>query len=347
MSFFPGKWLLEEFCVGHADANNTGCTVVLSKNPVGSVAGVHVGGGAPGGRETDVLASGNLVGRANAILLTGGSAYGLAAAEGVVQYLAERSSGYPTEFGMVPIVSSSVLYDLGVTTELNPPSILPYFPNSSLGYQACLYSGQSPAEGNVGVGAGATVGKILGMNFAMKTGVGICSDKFTSVNSTIYTISVVVVSNALGDIVACKDILAGAYNRQTNKFLNTTSLIIGEPVVKEKKPKTGNTTILVIATDFPLDNVAANKAALTCQDALAVAISPVHTMFDGDTIYVTSSQDACEVEPFSLTQFMVMANQVAIRAIERSATEAAPLPPYPSYGSIYCDCCHYPRCIYQ
>jgi L-aminopeptidase/D-esterase-like protein len=259
--------------VGHwtdLDAG-TGCTVVLCENAV--AVGVDVRGAAPATRETDLLRAGALVGRAHAILLTGGSAFGLDAATGVMRFLEERGVGLPTHAAKVPIVSAAALYDLG----LGRADVRP---NASAGYAAAqCASGSTVEEGTVGAGTGATVAKLLGAGGAMKGGIGSAARRLQ--DGTL--VAALLAVNAVGSV----------YDPST-----------GEPIAEPRAtsrsqwPLIGtNTTIGVLATTARLDSAAANRLASLGHDGLALAIRPAHTLYDGDTLFAVSLPSGEPTEP--------------------------------------------------
>jgi L-aminopeptidase/D-esterase-like protein len=278
--------------VGHAHNSEarTGCTVVLCDDE-GAVAGVDVRGAAPGTRETDLLEPGNLVERVHAVALTGGSVFGLDAACGVVRWLEERGVGFDTGVARVPIVPAAVIFDLAV----GDPGVRPDF---SMGYAACeRASSRAVEEGQVGVGAGATVGKILGPGLASAGGVATASVKLASG----VTVGALVVVNSFGDIVdpASGRILAGARRPGGRGWLDTQRAIAGAAFAQDDEtgesappgsfPAIENTTLAVIATDAALTKAQARKVASMAHDGMARAIRPIHTMFDGDTIFALST----------------------------------------------------------
>jgi L-aminopeptidase/D-esterase-like protein len=283
--------------IGHAHnlKSRTGCTVILCEAN-GAVCGVDVRGAAPGTRETDLLDPGNLVERVHAILLSGGSAFGLDAATGVMQFLEERGIGFDTGVARVPIVPAAVIYDLAIGDAHIRP-------NAQMGYQACVNaSSETVEEGQVGAGAGAMVGKISGIANASDGGIATLSMKLASGA----TVGVLVVVNAFGDIVDPTNgqILAGARMPGGQSFLNTQKVIeqgiTRNSAARKAKGKThlaahpfstaiANTTLAVIATDATLTKAQARKVAGMAHDGLARAIKPVHTMFDGDTIFTLST----------------------------------------------------------
>ena len=254
----------------------TGCTVVLCEH--GAIAGVDVAGSAPGTRETDLLRPMNQVEKVHAILLSGGSAFGLDAAGGVMRYLEERSVGYTTVAGKVPIVPAAILYDLAIgNSEVRP--------GPTEGYQACLNTTDSEiAEGCVGAGTGATVGKLLGAAHAVKGGIGTASEKVAGD----VIVAALVVVNAFGDVIDPKtgDILAGARRPDGKGFANSAELLRQGHSYKPS-PAT-STTIGVVATNAYLSKEQINKVAQMAQAGVARAINPCHTMHDGDALFALS-----------------------------------------------------------
>ncbi len=251
----------------------TGCSVVLAR--AGAIAGVDVRGAAPGTRETDLLAPANLVQQAHAVLLSGGSAWGLDAAGGVMRWLEEHNIGLQTGYGLVPIVPGAVLFDLGVGDARIRP-------DAAAGYQACAAaSAQAPAQGNVGAGTGATVGKLLGLARAMKGGIGTAS-----VAAGGYTVGALIACNAVGDVFdpASGRLLAGARSEDGRRIAGTRDALLAGQSAQRLLPGT-NTTIGVVATDAVLTKPQAQRLAQVAHDGLARAINPVHTMLDGDTLF--------------------------------------------------------------
>ena len=249
--------------VGH-DTNleaGTGCTVILCDTP--AMGGVDVRGGAPATRETDLLRPMTLVEGVNAIVLTGGSAFGLDAAGGVMLYLEERGIGYDTGVARVPIVPAAAIFDLAF-------GLASIRPDASAGYRACEQASSEPvAQGTVGAGTGATVGKMAGPNFMTKGGLGSASMLLS--DGTL--VGAIVVVNAVGDIVdpRAQTVIAGTRRSDGPDFL------AGNPF--------GNTTIAVVATNAALTKEQTNKVAQMAHDGMAQAIHPAHTMFDGDTVF--------------------------------------------------------------
>jgi L-aminopeptidase/D-esterase-like protein len=275
--------------VGHADDAEalTGCTIVLF--PEGAVAGVDQRGGAPGTRETDLLHPLHLVQKVNAVLLTGGSAFGLDAAGGVVRYLEEHGAGYSVVTVKVPIVPAAVIFDLMVgRADVRP--------DAAMGYEACRRAGRGrPAEGNAGAGMGASVGKILGMGGAMKSGVGTAS---VEVGGGI-VVGAIVVVNALGDVIdpITGQVIAGARVIRVGPmrlggggpFADTLAVMrsmVGRTALRLAAKS--NTVIGVVATNAGLTKEGANIVARMAHDGIARAIRPAHTQLDGDTLFALS-----------------------------------------------------------
>jgi L-aminopeptidase/D-esterase-like protein len=245
----------------------------------GAVAGVDVRGAAPGTRETDLLHPSNLVDRAHAVLLAGGSAWGLDAAAGVMRWLEEQQIGLEVGFGRVPIVPAAVLFDLPV----GDASIRP---DAQAGYQACLAAGgQAPAEGNVGAGAGALVGKVFGLSRAMRGGIGSASVTLDGI-----TVGALIACNALGDVIDpdTGQVIAGARTADGRSLLNIRQAILAGDSPRPLLAGT-NTTIGVIATDAKLSKTQAQRLAQIGHDGLARSINPVHTLSDGDTLFALST----------------------------------------------------------
>ena len=255
----------------------TGCSVVIARE--GAVAGVDVRGAAPGTRETDLLAPGNLVEQVHAIMLAGGSAWGLEAATGAVRWLEEHGVGLDVGVGRLPLVPAAVLFDLHVGD-------MKVRPDAAAGYAACnAATCEPPAEGNVGAGAGAVVGKMFGLQHAMKGGVGTASVTVAGV-----TVGALIACNAVGDVVDPDTgrPLAGARAADGLTLRDTRhTLLRGEP--PHPLLAGSNTTIGVIATDARLTKVQAQRLAVAGHDGLARSINPVHTMSDGDTLFTLAT----------------------------------------------------------
>ena len=264
---------IEGIKVGHATDTTaqTGCTVVLC--PAGATAGVDVRGAAPGTRETEALRPGRLVQKAHAVLLTGGSAFGLDAAGGVVQYLEEQNVGFPAGPVRVPIVPAAVIFDLGVGDSQVRP-------DREMGYQACLNATDEPvAMGTVGAGTGATVGKAPGVT-SSPGGVGSACKYLESG----LIVAAIVVVNALGNVVHPEtgEIVAGG--KEDGSFVDITERLLDANLVQGT-----NTTIGVVATNATLTPAEVHRVAEMAHDGMARAIRPSHTMFDGDTLFTLAT----------------------------------------------------------
>ena len=297
----------------------TGCTVILVDGD-GAVGGVSQRGGAPGTRETDLLDTSNVVERVNAIVLSGGSAYGLDAATGVMRYLEERNIGYKTAAGVVPIVPAAILFDLGFGGDAK------IRPGADCGYRAAAAAGSGPVqEGNVGAGAGATVGKIGGRvehpgypggrRGPMKAGIG--SAAITLANGLV--VGAIVAVNAVGDIIdpATGQVVAGV--RNPDGKLADARRVIREGTIAPVRPGE-NTTIAVVATNARLTKEQANRLALMADDGMARAINPSHTLGDGDTVFAlaTGAWDG----QANITIVGALAAEALSEAIVRAATQA-------------------------
>jgi L-aminopeptidase/D-esterase-like protein len=291
----------------------TGCTVVLT--PDGATGGVDVRGGAPGTRETDLLDPSAMVSVVHAVALCGGSAFGLAAATGVMDWLRERDIGFNTGVARVPIVPAAVIFDLGIGRADR-------WPDAVLGYMACDHAGTTVAEGCLGAGTGATVGKLLGLAGAVKSGVGTWSEMLA--DGTM--IGALAVCNAWGDIYrqATGKIIAGARDPRHGHFADSMALLRKpeHQAAMSAQASARNTTIAVVATDARLSKAAANKLAQMAHDGLARTIRPTHTPLDGDTVFALAT--GRRLGP-PLTILGAIAADVLARAIERCALAATAL----------------------
>jgi L-aminopeptidase/D-esterase-like protein len=295
----------------------TGCTVVLPDAP--ATAGVDVRGAAPGTRETDLLRPGNLVQQVHGIVLAGGSAYGLEAASGVMRYLAERNIGFSFGRGVVPIVPSAILFDLGVGRHDRWPDI-------EAGRKAAAAAKRSTGEGNIGAGMGATVGKALGPERAMKGGTGTASE--ASVHGLIAGALAAV--NAAGDIVDPDTgrILAGA--RRDDGTIDDAITVLREGRIWQPEVSSQNTVLVVVATNAALTKEQANRLAAVCHDGIARSVRPAHTQSDGDIVFTLSTGE-CPLEGPDYRIIEALATRAVERAIVRGVTEAASLPGLPAY----------------
>ncbi|GAB4548518.1 MAG: P1 family peptidase [Anaerolineae bacterium] len=297
--------------VGHAHDLEaaTGCTVVLC--PPQTTGGVDQRGGAPGTRETDLLRPSRLVQHVNAIMLAGGSAFGLAAAEGAVKYLEERGIGYPTGAAVVPIVPSAILFDLDIGRADRRP-------DAAMGYAACEAATNAPvAMGSLGAGTGARIGGMMGSRNATKGGIGSAAIDLGGG----LIIAALIAVNALGDVVD-KDgtILAGVRAApESNQFLGALNLLRASLT---PPTSASNTVIGVIATNAKLDKQEANWLASVAHDGLAQAIRPAHTHFDGDTIFALATGDV-NANMLALSAYAAEVTAAAIRRAVQHATSLA------------------------
>jgi len=296
-------------CGHFTDARRpTGCTVILT--PDGAVAGVDVRGAAPGTRETELLSPLNAIEKAHAILLSGGSAFGLDAAGGVMRWLEERGVGVQVGTLRIPIVPAAILFDLSI----GEPRIRP---DAQAGYAACeAASDRAAAEGNVGAGAGAIVGKLFGIDRAMKGGIGSAA---ISVNGI--TVAAIVAVNAVGDIVdpASGRIVAGARSADGRTLLGATQAILRGESPASFLPASA-TTLGVVATDALLTKAEANKLAQMSHDGLARSINPAHTRDDGDTIFALAT--GASQRSGNMTVLGTMAADVVSLAVLRAVNAA-------------------------
>lgn len=314
--------------VGHAQDEEalTGCTVILCRK--GAVAGVDVRGGAPGTRETDLLDPINLVQKVHAIVLAGGSAFGLEAATGVVRYLEEHKIGFNTGVAKVPIVPSAILYDLN----LGRADVRP---DSSMGYAAASSaSTAAPAEGNVGAGTGATVGKMFGMGLAMKSGLGTAS---ISLGGGI-VVGALVAVNGWGDVVDPQTgkILAGLRSGRAGPLRVGKKDTFADTLSMMKSP-TGrgllalaaraNTVIGVVATNAGLTKAGATKVAQMAQNGIGRTLRPAHTMLDGDAIFALSTGTR-KVDVSIIGAFAAEAMAEAVIRAVKTARSAGGVPGY-------------------
>ncbi len=307
------KFVLPEgIKIGHADDCYTGVTCILADKAVG---GVSVRGGAPGTRETDMLRADKSQGSVDAIVLSGGSAYGLEASCGVVDFLRERNIGFAAGDKIVPLVAQAILFDLNTPNEY-------HYPDKAMGYAAAANAQSSDIKfGRVGAGKGATVGKILGMQCACRSGIGGATLMFDDL-----IVSAVVAVNAVGDVFDHRsgNVIAGA-RTPDGKFLNAAECLTNgvfaarmkSAVTANLKESSGkNTTIGCVVTNAKLDKVYANKLAAISHDGFAMSIRPVHTDADGDTMFALSKGD--KVIDFSIVA--ALAAEATAFAIENAVT---------------------------
>lgn len=296
----------------------TGCTVILV-NGEGAVGGVSQRGGAPGTRETDLLDPSNMVDKVNAVVLSGGSAFGLEAATGAVRWLEEHGIGWDVRIARVPIVPAAILFDLPVG---GSPKVRP---TADCGYRAADGASAAPVgEGTIGAGAGATVGKSGGPGRAMKAGLG--SYSITLPNGL--SVGAIVAVNAVGDIIDpdTGTVVAGVRNPDGSFADARVLLRTGQTGPRPRAVE--NTTIGLVATNARLTKAQAHRMALMADDGLARAIFPSHTQGDGDTVFaLATGQWTGEADS---TQVGALAADVMARAIVRAATEATGIPGLPA-----------------
>ena len=321
MSSLGGLTDVRGIKVGHFTRSErpTGCTVILAES--GVVAGVDVRGSAPGTIETDLLDPVNLVQQVHAVFLSGGSAFGLDVATGVRKYLYERKVGFEVRGSRVPIVPGAILFDLHVGDR---PDI---WPNADCGYRAATSASDGPIqEGNVGAGAGATVGKLAGAGGPMKGGLGTASVGARSGSDALIVTALVAV-NAVGDVIDPRsgDLVAGVRTPDGKALADARTLVRSG---KAAPPKAGqNTTIGVVATNARLTKVQATKVAQMAQDGLARAIYPSHTMGDGDVIFALATG---EIDNGDVTRIGALASDAVADAIVRAVRAATSIPGYPA-----------------
>jgi L-aminopeptidase/D-esterase-like protein len=303
---------IEGIRVGHAHNLDgpTGCTVILC--PPDTVGGVDQRGGAPGTRETDLLRPLHMVEHVHAILLAGGSAYGLDAAGGVMRCLEEQGVGHNVGVGVVPIVPAAIIFDL----DLGDPAVRP---DAAMGYAACQSASSDPvAEGCVGTGAGAKVGALMGRDFACKSGIG---SAVIDLGEGLQVGALFVV-NALGDVIGADgQILAGTrLPPEGAQFADAMNIL--PMMARVEMGGAGNTVIGVVATSALLTKDEANKVAQMAHDGLARAVRPAHTMMDGDTIFALATGTAGRA---NVSVIGALAAEVTAQAIRRAVSTATPL----------------------
>ena len=301
--------------VGHyTDPENaTGCTVVLCED--GAVGGVDVRGSAPGTRETDLLSPTAMVDRVHAVLLSGGSAFGLAAATGVVDYLEEKGVGIEFGNAIIPIVPAAILFDLGLVTHKVRP-------DTRAGRLACeaAHDGEV-AEGSVGAGTGATVAKLMGRDSSVKGGIGTASVHLGNG----VTVGAIVAVNAVGGVVdpETSHIVAGPLSEDGDTMLDSMALITDPGYQDSRTPPGENTTIGVVATNATLTKSQANKLAAVAHDGLAMAVRPAHLMSDGDTMFALSTRQ--HEGPADMNRLCAASAVTVSRAIVRAVQKATGL----------------------
>ncbi len=314
--------------VGHASdfKSLTGCTAILCEK--GAIGGVDIRGTATGTREIDALSLTHLVNRIHAILLAGGSAFGLDAAGGVMAYLEERGKGFDVVKTKVPIVPAAIIFDFGIGG-------FRVRPDHKMGYEACLNAAKEVGEGSIGVGTGATVGKLFGIERAMKGGVGTSSVQ----GSNGLIVGALVVVNAFGDVIDpnSNQILAGARKaKKSLKFANSSKWMKQGVTRKEfgtitpSEPAVFNTTLGVIATNARLSKKEAQQVAQIAHSGLAKVVSPLHTTFDGDLLFAISyGKKKADVNTIGL-----LGEAALMEAVKRAITKADGFGVIPAYKDL-------------
>lgn len=302
---------IEGIRLGHAHNKDaaTGCSVIIC--PEGGSGGVDVRGGSPGTRETDLLNPVEFVDKVHGIVLSGGSAFGLDASAGVMQYLEENNIGFDVSVTKVPIVCSAVLFDLVIGSSKIRP-------DKNMGYEACVNSenNHDDINGNIGAGMGSTVGKIKGPEFSMKGGLGTYALQVGELQ-----VGAIVAVNALGDILDYEknSLIAGALSNDKITLDNTEDIMISQ-YDSQKNVFSGNTTIGVIVTNAKLNKAQANKVATMAQNGFGRAIRPAHTMFDGDTIFsLCTNKVEADINVVGLLSAKVMEKAI-VRAVKEADT---------------------------
>ena len=313
---------IKGFQVGQAENQKagTGCTVILCRD--GAVAGVDVRGGGPATRETDLLHPINMVQKIHAVMLSGGSAYGLDAASGAMQYLEEHGAGFDMQVAKVPIVCGASLFDLSVGDAHVRP-------DKEMGYAACVDAeNDTVLEGNHGAGTGASVGKLLGFEHAMKSGIGTSGIQVGDLQ-----VAAIVAVNACGNVVdyETNELLAGVYDSHSGSVLKAQDVLFQQMDALRKLPE-GNTTIGCFVTNAKLDKAQCTKIAGIAHNGYARAIHPVHTMSDGDSIFVLSSG---EVEVMADAVGM-LATEMMAKAIKRAVLHAESAYGLPAHSDVIC-----------
>ena len=308
----------------HTDlAHGTGCTAIICRE--GASGGVDVRGGSPGTRETDMLRPMHRVNRVHGVVLSGGSAYGLDAASGVMRYLEEQGIGVRVGQAVVPIVAEAILFDLNLITGAVRPG-------ADDGYRAAASASPEPVpEGTVGAGTGATVGKLLGPHRAVKGGIG--SAAMTLPDGV--TVSALIAVNAVGDVVDYRtgELVAGPRTNDGPGFVSSIEALLsgGEQPALDPPPPLSNTTIGVVATDATLTKEEANWLARVSHDGLALSIRPCHTPRDGDTLFTMATNRKPTTD---LTVLGTAAVEVTARATLQSILTATGLGGIPAVGEL-------------
>ncbi|MFH1137467.1 MAG: P1 family peptidase [Pseudomonadota bacterium] len=307
--------------VGHATdvENHTGCTAILC--PEGATAGVHVPGFAPGSRETELLHPLAQVEEIHGVLLTGGSAFGLAAATGTMRFLTEKGYGLPTLYARVPLVPAAVIYDLNFNQTLGKP-------DEEMGYRAAENASDRPVvQGCVGAGTGCTAGKLAGFDRAMKSGLGSFSLTLGEVR-----IGALVVANPMGAVVDAEtgETLAGMLTPD-RKAITPASRMIRDMAALMAPPPVSNTVLAVVAVDADLTRVQAARLARMASVGLARAIRPAHLLYDGDTVFALATRTGPTVD---LNVLGALAAEATAQAAALAAKNAVGVEGYPAYADF-------------
>jgi L-aminopeptidase/D-esterase-like protein len=316
--------LPDGFEVGHwtnADAA-TGCTVVLAP-PGGAVASADVRGGGTGSREIELLNPLANARAVHAVVLTGRSAFGLAAADGVVRWLEENGRGYETPGGLVPLVPAAVVYDLMT----GDPSVRP---GAAEGYEACVAASPEPELGSVGAGTGVAVGKLFGRERAVKTGVGMATHELPQGPR----LTVLAVVNAWGDVLAEDGSVLAGPRQEDGSFARTATILreqAVEPPAYRRAEAVENTTLLCVITDAELTKVGCGIVAKMTQAGMARAVNPVHSSVDGDIVFTLTSARAETVDPLIVG---TVGAELAAEAIRDSCRQARGLAGIPSLADL-------------
>jgi len=319
----PGFGPIAGLKVGHAQdrAALTGCTVFVC--PAGAVAACDVRGGAVGERELETMRPGHLVERIHALVLAGGSAFGLDAASGVMRWCEERGIGFDAGVARVPIVPAAILFDLAVGSATRRP-------DAAMGYAAAQAAVEEPvAEGNVGAGAGATVGKLFGITHAMKAGIGCWTEAVVAAGLSRHAtglVAALAVVNAFGDIrdPESGNIIAGTRTAKDSMAFVDTAAAIDRGDVRPSFSG-ANTVLAVVATNVALTKIEAQCVATLASAGMAKVISPAHTQFDGDIVFVLSVAPGASAAKADVNALGTAAAEAVARAIVRGVTQVETL----------------------
>ena len=319
----PSLTAVEGIEVGHYTdlTHATGCTVAICRQ--GAVGGVDVRGGSPGTRETDLLRPAHRVDRVHAVVLSGGSAFGLDSASGVVGYLEEEGVGFQVGPALVPIVSAAILFDLGlISSEIRP--------GPEEGRAACRTASTAPVpDGTVGAGTGATVAKGRGREFTLKSGIGSASIRLPQGP----VVAALVAVNAYGGVVDHRtgQVIAGPRAEDGRRMADPVDLLL-EQVQDAPGESMSNTTIGIVATDAALTREEANHLAMLSHDGLAMTVRPCHTMRDGDTMFALATGHHLGI--FDLTTLGAAAAEVTARSVIQAVRSATGLGGVPAIGEL-------------